>query len=166
MMLSQDRRTAFVILILGLAALAVAYGAQYALGMAPCELCFWERWPYRVAVLAGVLALLLPPPWRRLLLWLGAASFLADIGIALLHVGVEQAWWPSPFPACSAANIFKGNVSSLMANLPATPAKPCDAPNFLVPGLPISFTTMDFLYALICFVLVLYCLRGSAPARG
>ena len=46
-----------------------------------------------------------------------------------------------------------------MANLPATPAKPCDAPNFLVPGLPISFTTMDFLYALACFVLVLACLR-------
>ena len=45
-----------------------------------------------------------------------------------------------------------------MANLPATPAKPCDAPNFLIPGLPLSFTAMDCLYALLCVVIVVICL--------
>jgi disulfide bond formation protein DsbB len=164
MTLSQDRWTAVLVIVLALMALAVAYGAQIGLGMAPCELCFWERWPYRIALALGVLALLFPGGLGRLLLWLAALAFLADVGIAGLHVGVEQGWWPSPFPACSAANIFKGNLSSLMANLPATPAKPCDAPNFLIPGLPLSFTTMDFLYALICFVLVTGIL-GAAPRR-
>ncbi len=164
MMLAQDRRTALVIIALGLGALVVAYGAQLGLGMAPCELCYWERWPYRIALLIGVLAWLSPAPLRRMLLWLGALAFLADIGIAGLHVGVEQGWWPSPFPECSAANIFKGNLSSLMTNLPATPAKPCDAPNFLIPGLPVSFTTMDFIYAVICFVLVTLCLRRTGQA--
>lgn len=158
MTLSQDRAIACTILLLGALPLAVAYGAQYGLGMAPCDLCYWERWPYRLAIVIGLLGLILPPPARRAVLWLGALAFLADVGVAGLHVGVEQKFWPSPLPACSAANIFKGNLSTLMANLPATPAKPCDAPNFLIPGLPLSFTTMDCLYALLCVVIVVICL--------
>ena len=158
MRFARDRLIALIVLLLGGAALAVAYGSQYGLGMAPCELCYWERWPYRVAILIGVLGLIVPQPLRRFLLWLGVLDFLAAIGLAGLHVGVEQKLWPSPLPECSAANIFKGNLSTLMSNLPATPAKPCDAPNFLIPGLPISFTTMDLIYAVACSVLVFVCL--------
>ncbi|MCB8875572.1 disulfide bond formation protein B [Acidisoma silvae] len=158
MRFAQDRLTALIVLLLGAAALAVAYGSQYGLGMAPCELCYWERWPYRIAILIGVLGLIVPQPLRRFLLWLGVLDFLAAIGLAGLHVGVEQKLWASPLPECSAANIFKGNLSTLMNNLPATPAKPCDAPNFLIPGLPVSFTTMDLIYATACFVVVMVCL--------
>lgn len=158
MTVSLDRAIACTILLLGAVALAVAYGAQYGLGMAPCDLCYWERWPYRVAVAIGLLGLILPPSARRPVLWLGAIAFLADVGLAGLHLGVEHKFWPSPLPECSAANIFKGNLSTLIANLPVTPAKPCDAPNFLIPGLPLSFTTMDFLYALLCVVIVVVCL--------
>lgn len=167
MTFSPDSRIAALTAALGAAALAVAYFAQIVLGMAPCELCYWERWPYRLVILFGVLALALPAPWQRGLLWLAALAFLADVGIAGLHVGVEHGWWPSPFPACSAANFIKGNLSSLMASLPATPAKPCDAPNYLIQGLPLSFSTMDFLYALFCLLLLLVCLlqprRVSLP---
>jgi disulfide bond formation protein DsbB len=161
---SQDRLIAGLILLLGAAALAVAYGSQYALGMAPCELCYWERWPYRAAILIGLLGLILPQPLRRALLWLGALAFLANVAVAGLHVGVEQKLWPSPLPECSAANIFKGNLSTLMSNLPATPAKPCDAPNYLIPGLPVSFAAMDLIYAAICCLIVLVCLTRR-PAR-
>ena len=148
MNISSDRRTAIVLLVLGAAALAVAYGSQHLLGMAPCELCLWERWPYRIIILLSLLALLLPARTGRLLLWLCALALLGDAGIAFLHVGVEQHWWPSPLPECSASNLLSANLSTLMASLPARPAKPCDAPNFLIPGLPVSFATMDFLLAL------------------
>lgn len=158
MTVSQDRRIALTFVVLGLAALAVAYGSQYGLGMAPCELCYWERWPYRIAILIGVLGLVLPAPLRRFVLWLGVLDFLAAIGLAGLHVGVEQGLWPSPLPECSASNIFKGNLSTLMSSLPTTPAKPCDAPNFLIPGLPLSFTTMDLIYAVFCAALAAFLL--------
>jgi disulfide bond formation protein DsbB len=154
MTLSRDRRIAWITLLLAAAALAVAYGSQYGLGMAPCDLCYWERWPYRAAILIGILGLILPPPLRHAVLWLGVLAFIANICVAGLHVGVEQKLWQSPLPECSAANIFKGNLSTLMSSLPATPAKPCDAPNFLIPGLPLSFTTMDLIYAVICTVVL------------
>jgi disulfide bond formation protein DsbB len=151
-MRSPDSRVALLVLVLGLLALGTAFGAQDFLGMAPCELCLWERWPYRVLILLGAVALCLARPWRRALLWVAALTLLCGAGIGFLHVGVEQHWWPSPLPMCNASNIVAGSVSSLIASLPAAPAKPCDAPNFLIPGLPVSFATMDFILAAVCAV--------------
>ncbi len=151
-MRSQDRRIAVFILVLGAAALGTAFAAQDFLGMAPCELCLWERWPYRILILLGLLALCVRWPLRRALLWVAALTLLCGAGIGLLHVGVEQRWWPSPLPECNASNLLAGNISSLIASLPATPAKPCDAPNFLIPGLPVSFAAMDFILATVCAV--------------
>jgi hypothetical protein len=41
-----------------------------------------------------------------------------------------------------------------------TPAKPCDAPSFLIPALPVSMAAMDLLYAVVfAFVLGSYLIR-------
>jgi disulfide bond formation protein DsbB len=160
---APDRRIAILVLVLGALALGVAFGSQYFLGMAPCELCLWERWPYRLLIVFGAVALLVPPVARRVLLWVAALTLLCGAGIAFLHVGVEQSWWPSPLPECNASNIVAGKLSSLIASLPAAPAKPCDAPNFLIPGLPVSFATMDLILAAVCAIgLGAYLVRSSA----
>jgi disulfide bond formation protein DsbB len=158
-----DRAAAIFVFLLGALALAVAFGAQDYLGMAPCELCLWERWPYRILALLGLLAFWLPPRPRRALLWVAFLALLCGTGIAFLHIGVEQHWWPSPLPECSASNLVTGNLSALIASLPSAPAKPCDAPNFLIPGLPISFAMMDLILAAVCAVgLGAYLTRSSA----
>jgi len=156
MLSSSDRRTALFLIAVGLGALAVAFGAQDFLGLAPCELCLWERWPYRIVILLGLLAFALPGRLPRLCLWLAALVLLADVGIAFLHVGVEWHWWPSPLPECSASNLVTHDLAALMKGLPARPAKPCDAPNFLIPGLPLSFAALDLLYALLCWAAVTF----------
>jgi disulfide bond formation protein DsbB len=38
--------------------------------------------------------------------------------------------------------------------MPSRPAKPCDDPTFLIPGLPVSMAAMNLLYAL-AFALML-----------
>ena len=67
-----------------------AFGFQYIGGLAPCQLCLWQRWPHAAAVLIGALAI-----WLGGRLWplLGAAAALTTAGIGLFHVGVEQNWW-------------------------------------------------------------------------
>lgn len=146
-MSQTDRRIAIYVLVLAALALGVALGSERFLGMAPCELCLWERWPYRLLLVLAAVALLAPPGLRRILLWVCVFAFLCGAAIAFVHVGVEQGWWPSPLPECSASNLLSGNIQTLVASLPAAPAKPCDAPNFLIPGLPVSFATMDFILA-------------------
>ena len=39
------------------ALLGGAYYFQYGVGLSPCELCYWQRWPHMVAIAVGLLAL-------------------------------------------------------------------------------------------------------------
>jgi len=144
---APDRLTVLLVLLTGIFALCVALGAEHFLGMAPCPLCFWERWPYRVLILLGAIGLFMPPTLRRIVLWLAALVFVWAMGLAFLHVGVEHHWWPSPLPECNAPGLKMSSVANLIASMPMTPSKPCDAPNFLIPWLPISFAMMDFILA-------------------
>jgi disulfide bond formation protein DsbB len=158
--LSANQRLAGAITALtALAALAVAYVAQYVLLLMPCELCLWERWPYRIVAALGVLAALLPRRPARAVLGLAALALLAGAGIAGLHVGVEFGWWNSPLPECNGI-LVPG------APLPAIPARPCDEPVYLIPHLPVSMAFMDMLYAAaFAFALSLYVLRRQRRFR-
>lgn len=117
-------------------------------GIAPCELCLWQRAPYWVAAALALAAALLPRA-RRPLVGLVILAVLASGAVAAFHIGVEQGWWPSPLAGCQAPRSAGGaSVDDLMRSLAAAPSKPCDAPTYLVPGLPISMAGMNLIYAL------------------
>jgi disulfide bond formation protein DsbB len=98
----QSSRTLIVLATLGSAGLlGGAFAFQYIGGLAPCQLCLWQRWPHAAAILIGVVALL--TGWRGLA-WLGALAALATAGIGIFHVGVEQLWWEG-LASCTAGSI-------------------------------------------------------------
>jgi len=145
--------------IAALAALGVAYFAQDVLNLVPCPLCLWERWPYRVVALLGVLAVLVRPATGRVVLGVIVLALLTGAGIAFLHVGVEQHWWKSPLPECN-------GFFSADAPLRAAPGPPCDAPVYLFTRLPISFAEGDFIYAMaFAFALLPYVTRKPRRFR-
>ena len=150
--LLDSRATAWVTVSGSAAALGAALGSERWLGLVPCALCLWERWPYRVAIALGLLALALPqrlPSWtRRWVLAAAMVAVLAGAALAATHVGVEQGWWPSPLPECAAPSLGGGSIAERLAHMPATVSKPCDEPTFLVPGLPVSMAAMNLLLAL------------------
>ena len=122
--------------------LVTALVAESWFGLVPCALCLLERWPYRVAILCGALAAA-SPRGARLLVFVAGLAMLAGTGLAGVHVGVEQGWWPSPLPECAAPNLGGATVAERLARMPAVPAKPCDEPTYLVPGLPVSMAAMN-----------------------
>lgn len=98
----QSSRTLILLATLGSAALlGGAFAFQYIGGLAPCQLCLWQRWPHAAAILIGVVALV--TGWRGLA-WLGALAALATAGIGIFHVGVEQLWWEG-LASCTAGSI-------------------------------------------------------------
>jgi disulfide bond formation protein DsbB len=147
-------------------ALGLALASEYWGGLVPCALCLLERWPYRVAIVLALLAAVVPHRYARLLLMAVVLSMLAAAALAVVHVGVEQHYWPSPLPECAAPRFSGGSIADRLAQMPARPAKPCEDPTYLVPGLPISMAAMNLLYALGVAVLLgafLWRDRSSTP---
>ncbi len=82
-----------------------------------------------------------------------------------MHVGVEFGWWPSPLPECAAPHVTAGSIAERLAAMPARPAKPCDEPTYLVPGLPLSMAAMNLVYALAFAATVAISLENSKYRR-
>jgi disulfide bond formation protein DsbB len=134
--------------------------------LVPCALCLWERWPYRLAIVLGLLALILPERAARPLLTLLLFAVLAGAALAAVHVGVEQGYWPSPLPECAAPSFGTGTIAERLARMPAKPARPCDEPTFLLPSLPLSMADMNLLYSLAFAGLLAIFLWRSRGERG
>ncbi len=143
------RPAALLCVFAAAAALAVAYALETWDGIVPCALCLVERWPYRVALVLGLVALVMPSGIARLLLWLAVLTVLADAAIAFMHVGVEAGWWPSPLPECAAPRLALGSIADRLASMPAHPAKPCDDATYVIPAIPVSLAMANMLYALL-----------------
>ncbi|NJM82872.1 MAG: disulfide bond formation protein B [Tabrizicola sp.] len=106
------------------ALLAGAFAFQHIGGMAPCQLCLWQRWPHAAAVLIGLVAL--TTGWHGMA-WLGALAALTTAGIGVFHVGVEQGWWEG-LASCTAGSIAGISAADLL-NPDVAVAAPvrCDA---------------------------------------
>ena len=65
-----SRNLALAGALAGAVALAIALGSQHFLDLIPCALCLRERWPYRIAILIGLLAAILPRRAVRPVCWL------------------------------------------------------------------------------------------------
>jgi disulfide bond formation protein DsbB len=127
--------------------LGIAIASERWGGLVPCALCLVERWPYRIAIVLGLAAALLPVHAARVALWLLALTMLGGAVLGVIHVGVEFHWWPSPLPECTAQVSHGGSVADLLASMPATPSKPCDDPTYLIPGLKLSMAAMNLIFA-------------------
>ena len=93
-------------------------------GLAPCELCWYQRYAHMAALASALLALYFnrQASVSVPLLMAVAAATLVGAAIAGYQVGVEQSWWES---SCAAA--IKGdNIDELRASLLAAPNVRCD----------------------------------------
>lgn len=130
-----------------LAALCIAWLSQYGFGLAPCELCYWQRYGYWAAIALGVVAILQPARTarRQAALWLLALAFVATAGIALFHVGVEQKWWQG-FASCTGQIAPGMSAEELQAAIENAPIVRCDEPAWTMFG--ISMAGYNLFYAL------------------
>jgi len=98
------------ILLATLGSLAMILGAwffQYVIGLAPCQMCYWQRWPHMAAIAIGIVALL-GLPWMALL---GALAAAITSGLGVYHTGVERDWWEGP-KSCTGGGPDLGSVSA------------------------------------------------------
>lgn len=120
----MTRRTLYILLASGgsAALMLAALGFQHLGGMAPCELCIWQRWPHVIAIGIGGLALILRAGW---LAWAGALAALGTAGIGFYHTGVERGWWQGP-STCTATDATGLSTDDLFDQIMNAPLVRCD----------------------------------------
>jgi disulfide bond formation protein DsbB len=117
--------TAFVIAASAVV-LAGVLVSQYWGGLAPCELCLLQRWPWGVAIVIAFVATMVGSrpafPWIAMLL---TVVFVVSSGLALYHVGVERHWFAGP-SACSGAATAADTLEILKAQILRQQPVRCD----------------------------------------
>lgn len=114
--------------IAGLAALgsllllAGAFFFQYVIGLAPCQLCIWQRWPHAAAIAIGALAWAFPAAW---VMALGAGAAATSGGLGIYHTGVERGWWEGPQTCSGSGDITGLSASQLLDQIMAAPVVRC-----------------------------------------
>ncbi len=113
------RRSALLLFGVSGGVLLGALAFQYLGGLAPCEMCFWQRYAH-LAVLGMATAAMLTG--NRAFGFLAILAMLSAAGLGLFHAGVEQDWWEG-VTACTAPVATGGD---LLGTLMTAPLVRCD----------------------------------------
>lgn len=144
--------------------LAGALGSEIFLGLEPCEFCIYQRWPFVIAIIIGVLILLFRNNKTAVMILtgLGGLTFLANSATALYHSGIEREWWPSPLEGCSVPPGFIDGDQSWIENIMSAPAARCDEIPWADPLFGLSMANYN---AILCFALFAGCMFAAFRLR-
>lgn len=107
--------------------LAGAYGSQYLGGLAPCEMCYWQRYAHFVGLAFALAAVALAgrlPDRGRSFVWLAALGIAASGAIGVYHAGVEAGYFEG-FTQCT-SQIGGGTTADVLKQILSAPVIRCD----------------------------------------
>ena len=147
---AQSRNAAYTLALLvpgGL--MAGALISQYAFGLYPCEMCWWQRYPHIAAIVLALLAFTIKGRGAGDMAVILAATATGISGlIGAFHAGVEYGWWEG-VTACATVAESGGNALDAIMNAPVIR---CDVAPWSLFG--ISLAGFNFLISLSGAVLV------------
>jgi disulfide bond formation protein DsbB len=124
-----------------------ALGSQYIGGLAPCEMCYWQRWPHEAAIALAALsfAIARKRAASRVAVNLAAIFIAVSGAIGVFHAGVEYGWWEG-LTTCSRGPRAASSEDLLKAIL-AAPVVRCDQPQWTLFGISLAGFNAIFSFA-------------------
>jgi disulfide bond formation protein DsbB len=162
-MIVTPRAFAGFVLIASAIVLGSALLSQYWGGLAPCELCLLERWPWAAAIAISLAAFFIKSrpalPWIALVL---AIVFGLGVAFAFYHVGVEQHWFAGP-SACTAGAGGAATLEDMKRQILATAPVLCDRVQWSLFGVSLAGWNLlaSLVMATVCLVVAV---RTRQPA--
>ena len=137
-MRADPGRFPIFVLVVSAAVLGSAFVSQYWGGLAPCELCLLQRWPWIAAIVISLIAIIVAS--RSALRWVAlllVMVFAVGSALALYHVGVEKHWFAGP-DACTGAATAADTVEALKARILGQMPVRCDEPAWSLWGISLA----------------------------
>ena len=131
------------IILLCLSSICYAFFVEYVLSYKPCILCKYQRAPYILALIIGLIGFLKPSK-ERIILFI-FLTFLMSMTLSGYHVGIEQDLYQSIFN-CSDDNLSILEEDKLLESLSVINPD-CRNVNFAVFG--VSLATINFVLSFV-----------------
>lgn len=134
-----------IAVLAGAYGLAMALGAvffQFVIGVAPCEMCYWQRYPHFAAAVIGLIGALACKDRSKAVAILALACVAASGLIGAYHSGVEWRIFPGP-TSCTGDRVIM--TSSMDLNV--APVVRCDIVTWRFFGL-FSLANLNAIFSL------------------
>ena len=148
---------ASILILGGVVPLSIALVAQHLLHLAPCHFCMLQRWPYGIAILAGLLSLMVPRLglWWRFFVAVGVLAFFATGVLGLVHTGIETGFLHYT-GGCVAQDSGDHSVAGLMQSIMAAPIVACNDVRASFLGLSMASWNSLFAFGMIVLTFLQY----------
>lgn len=148
------------IIAVSVIAISAALYSEVALNLEPCILCIYQRIPFVIGGVFGIVGLFLRknPKAANIILGFLSVNFLVNSGIAGYHTGVEQKWWASKVEGCSAnfgdlgAADTPASTQSILENILSAPTGNCAEIPWQDPIIGLSMANYNVLLCLGIFI--------------
>lgn len=106
------RKARIIALFVPSALLGGAYFSQFAMGLYPCEMCYWQRWPHMAAIAFAIMAFIFAknPAFSKILTGCAALAIAVSGAIGVFHAGVEYGWWEGVTSCTANVGASGGNI--------------------------------------------------------
>lgn len=124
--------------------LVSAYFIQYVLNVPPCQLCYYQRYPYYFATIVIILAFFKKINLKQVFILLLFTSFVSA-SLSFYHIGIEQSFFDE-LGSCT-SDTKSNNTENLLKELQKQPIISCKNISFQIFGL--SLATINFILSII-----------------
>ncbi len=147
---------AFLSIALAIISLASALIAEHVFGLLPCNLCLYQRIPYVVIILLGLMAIVSRTARKpyAISMWLTAVTYAVGTYIAAFHTGVERHWWSYASDCTVNVGDSLDTTESFLAAIKTSPVVRCDEIPWSFLGL--SFANYNALFSAGMTIVFLY----------
>ena len=132
-----------LIILLSLSSICYAFFVEYILGYKPCILCKYQRLPYILTLIIGLIGFVKPSN-KRVIFFI-FLTFLISMTLSGYHVGIEQELYQSIFN-CSDDNLSILEEGKLLESLNVINPD-CRNVNFAIFG--VSLATINFVLSFV-----------------
>jgi len=160
--------------VMAAGAICGAFFFQFVVKIAPCPLCYMQRWAYYFVIPVGVVGMVaarasasprLAHSFILVLLAVILLAVLANAALGVYHSGVEWKFWPGP-SECSGGRPDLGKVEDMLNNLDHVNVVRCDEVQWRDPVLGLSLAGLNVVLSLVMAAVAVWGLAARKTPRA